>query len=1157
MSILLIGTLSGVILLINKFPAGRWLGVLTLNYLGILVSQQFGFDLNRPTLLGTLSIVLFLYAKAFFFQKKRISGIHLLPVVLLIATSIYVDQAYVLAAFSGIVIISYIFSTIRLMYLESNSRGFSYFLNAGSRIRWFRNFITYNLFLLVTAFIGVGAPTFALLLLLLIGQVLYQLLKESNFLTPVPVGNKYQKSTLNPSIKASILEKLEAVMDEQKFYQRDDASLSKLAEELGATTHHLSQVLNESLKISFQDLMARYRIREACKILRDKRYQEIKIENVATMVGYNSKSAFNTAFKKRTGLTPSEYREAKNVQTYGEERLSERKEPSFGSETFSLNHVFNLKIKSSMILNFLKVFSRNLKRNSLFSLINLFGLTVGFVCSIFIYLFIEDELSYDKGIADYDQIYRITWMGDNPQTRTPHPMAQAMANDWPEVEAAVSISPWYGPGLSKESVRLKNPKTNMLFEEADFFFTDSTFFDVFDIEVLEGDEEALTKPFSLIITEAMAQKYFGDSSAIGRELELNDMPIAVTTVVKGMPENAHFHFNAIIPYITLKQINPNDNWMTWEDFGHFNYIKTGKGVDPAELQAKISEWVSNYLDWDQESIDGLMDASIGYFGVQPIEDIHLHSNLRWELESNGNVLYIYILTATLVFLLTIAGINYVNLTTAKSLERAREIGVRKTLGAVSANLTIQFYLESIIFSLIAFILSLIVAYLFINGFNFLSGKNFMTDSIFNGAFFLKSLGLSLGIGLLAGFYPAIALSSFKPTEVLKGKLTTSAKGVRMRSVLVVLQFAVSAILITGSLIIFRQIDFMKNTELGFDQEAVISFNIPVSIATGGINLPAVYSVRQQIETISGVRSTSMISNLPGGQFNQHPVYAKNNPDNRIDFSEVMVDFGVEEVLGLRTVAGRAFDPSYASDTANASFVINEIAAQQLNMENPVGELLMWVDNDTTYEGQIIGVVKDFHYKSLHQEIQPLLMVVEPYAAGHVLVKLDGNEFGSVMTEIEEIYSQLNAELPFEYYFMDQQLAELYEGEMKTLNIFSVFTGIAVALACLGLLGMAIATLSHRIKEVGMRKILGASSPQIMRMVLGQFLKLITIALLIGLPLAYLLMQTWMSEFSYQASFGIMPFIWASLALLVVAILSVGSAVTKITFSNPVDSLRYE
>ena len=1157
MSLIVIGGLSGFLLLLSKYPSGRWLGLLTLAYLALLISIRFASDAFIPVFIVPVAVSFFLYSNSFFFQKRRLHPVHLTPVAVAVSVLFAFSDLSLIWVAAGLLSVGYVFNTFRLMYRESKSRGFSYFVNPGSRISWFRNFAAFNFLFLFVSFLDTDILIFTLFYMFFLGQIFYQIISESAFFAPIPIGNKYKKSTLNPAIKSAILDKLETLMDEGKFYQRDDASLTKLAEELGATTHHLSQVLNESLMISFQDLLARYRVREACKILRDENNKQLKIENVAAKVGYNSKSAFNTAFKKRTGLTPSEYREAKNVRTYGEERLTERKVPGSAKANVSLNHVFNLKIKQGMILNFLKVFLRNLKRNSLFSLINVFGLTVGFVCSIFIYLFITEELSYDTEIPEYNRINRIVWLGDNPQTRTPHPMAQALVQDWPEVEAAVSISPWYGPGLSKEEIRVKNPKNNVVFEEPDFFFADSTFFDVFDIEILEGDKDALSKPFSLIITEEMAGKYFGDSSAIGRQLELNDMPVAVSTVVKGMPENSHFHFNAMIPYMTIKKLNPLDKWMEWVDFGHFNYIKLQEGANPEEVQTRIPEWVISYLDWNEENTEGLLDGTIGYFGVQPIKDIHLHSHLRWELENNGNILYVYILTATLIFLLAIVCINYVNLTTSKSLERAREVGVRKTLGAISTNLTLQFYLESVIFCFVAFLFSLGISRLFIDGFNSLSGKDFSADAIFNSAFLLKSFGVMFAIGLIAGFYPAGILASFRPSEVLKGKLTSSSKGIKMRSVLVILQFTVSAILIAGSLIIFRQIDYMKSKELGFDKEAVISFNIPQSIEAGGIDLPRIYSVREQIESIPGVRETSMVSNLPGGQFNQHPAFALKNPENRVDFAEMMVDFDFEEVLGLEILEGRKFDASYSGDSAKLSFIINEIAAQELSLDNPVGERFAWEANDSIYEGTIIGVVKDFHYKSMHNEIQPLFIIMRPSAAGHVIIKLDGNNFSQILTETERIYGQLNSQVPFEYFFLDQQLAELYETEVKTLTVFSVFTIIAVFLACIGLLGIAIATLNQRIKEVGMRKILGASSFQIMQMVLGQFVRLIAIALFIGLPISYLLMQSWVQEFSYRASFGIMPFLWAGIALIAVALLSVSSAVMRISFSNPAESLRYE
>ncbi|WP_420575309.1 ABC transporter permease [Ekhidna sp.] len=1156
LSTLIVGLVSGAALLLSKSPAGRWMGLLLFADLSLLLINGSISDFQALALVLAI-VVFFLYLRAFFYQKNRIPVFHYL---ILIGSGLLIvilnEQKLVTWIFGGTVLVFYVVLIFKLLLHESQSRGFTYFQNAGPRISWLRNFVFLQMLFLASFYCQFGVSIYCVLFLILLFQILYQLIRESSFLSPIPMGNKYKKSTLTPEIKSSIIGKLEEVMRDQHFYRRDDASLTTLAELLGVTNHHLSQVLNDSLKISFQDLLARFRVREACMLLRDEANDQVKIENIATQVGYNSKSAFNTAFKRRTGLTPSEYREAKGVLIYGEERLSEGKEPSNGDRTLSLNHVFKLKMNSDMIQHFFKIFSRNVKRNGLFSFLNVLGLTVGFTCSILIYLYVQDELSYDQELPDSDRIYRIAWMSDNPQTRTPHPMAQAMVSDFPEVEEAVSLSPWYGPGLSRDKIRVKNVKTNVIFEEPDFYFADSTLFDVFKLKVLEGDEDALKTPFSLVITEPMAKKYFGDSSAIGQELSMNDMALAVSAVVEPMPEHSHFHFNGIIPYVTLKQINPTSNWMTWADFGHFNYIRLKEGASHEALESKIPEWALGYINVDEARKEIIL-AGEERFELQPITSIHLNSHLRWELENNGNILYVYILLVVLGFLILIAAINYTNLTTAKSIERAKEIGVRKTLGAISKNLSGQFYLESILFSVFALCLSVFIVVLLLDGFNFISGKQFQVADLFNVSFLIKALILGVGVGLLAGFYPAVALSSFKPTEVLKGKLTTSVKGVRLRSALVILQFTISAILISGSLIIFNQLRYMKDKDLGFDQDAIISLNVPISVAKGNVDLEALRTTQNQLEDINGVRTTALTSSIPGGQFNQHPYFLRDNPEQRVDASELMVDYGIEKVLGFEVVQGRIFDRSFATDSVGG-VIINETFAGQLNVENPVGKTLVQDASGREYEMRIIGVIKDFHFQSLHQEIQPLMMAVQPLGAGHLLVKLSGQQFGETIAKIEEIYNaNIESELPFEYHFLDQELASLYEQEERTLSIFSIFSMIALILASLGLLGMAIAILNQRIKEVGMRKILGATSGQIMRMILGQFVRLVIVAIAIGLPLSYLLMEGWIAEFSYRAPVGIMPFIGAILILLLVAVISVISAVTKITYSNPVEALRYE
>lgn len=1148
-----------VFLLLSKFPASRFLGQLVIAYLAFaFISFSRLGELWSNLTLFFLGLSLNWYGSSFFTQNSRINRKHLLFILFglgLVALGIYYDMTWVLIG----LVIAIVFESIQKVKQEAKSRGLSWFQSPGSRVVWFRNYFGLNLILIFVFLFPDRLLSMEMIwlgILVNFGFVYSQVFKESGFLSPLPVANKYKKSTLSAAQKAGILENLDKLLAETKFYLKDDTSLGGLAEELHTTTHHLSQVLNESKGVSFQELISQHRVREARRLLKDPKQKETKVENIAAMVGYNSKSAFNTAFKRHTGITPSKYREAKDVRSYREERLPDKKRPLSADSTFSLSHLFIKKLKRTMITNFFKTFIRALNRNKVFTLINLFGLTVGFTCSILIYLFISDELSYDRTIPNHENIYRISWIAEHSQTRTPHPMAQAMRRDFPEVKTAVSISPWYGSGLTQQEIKVENKQLDLKFDEPDFYFADSTFLDVFQLTVIAGDKDALKEPNTLVITESMAKKYFGEGDAIGQMLTISDMPIEVSLIVKGMPKNAHFHFNALISYETVKAINPESHWMTWEDFGHFNYIVLEKDAAPAELQSKIADWVFKYLNWGEDAKNRFDNGELR-FELQPLADIHLYSHLRWELENNGNIIYIYILSGTMIFILIIAGINYINLTTAKSVERAKEIGVRKTLGAVSGHLTIQFYLESVIFCLMAMTLALGLTGLVMEPFNGLSHKTFDWADLLSVDFIGKAALLCLLIGLLAGIYPALFLSSFKPSDVLKGKLSASGSNSRLRSLLVVCQFVVSAILITSSLIILKQIDFMRSKELGFDQDAVISIPIPSSVEHGGINLSEARTIQNELRNIPGVKQVSAASNLPGSQFDNHPVHSVKHHPDYLDATDMYVDYGLVELLGFELLEGRNLNKSYAADSAGTNVLINESLARGLNLNNPVGEKIIWHLGGYDLEITVVGVVRDFHYKSLHQAINPLIIQYQPYMINETVIKLEGQSFQQVLTAIENLYAKYGQTEGFEYHFLDQQLGDLYESEIRTLRVFSIFATIALFLACLGLLGIALAMLSQKVKEVGIRKILGASRFQIIQMIFAQFAVLITIALVIGLPLAYLLMQEWLGEFPYQATLGFMPFVWATFSLLIVALGSVSIVVTKIAATSPVEALRYE
>ena len=1164
---LLISLLAVLMLSFNKYPSSRRLAGYLMSVMVLVISVQFDSLWDYLALLtATSTFTLYGYVEAFFTQNKRLNYRLFIPLGLVLILTL-LPSSPILAVMLRLTPVAlgfiYGYITIGLINSECKLRGISFFGNPGKRLIWFRNFLYVNAAFMVTwiillAFNWQNTVVVTGELLIITGFIYFQVFRESTFLSPIPLANKYQKSTLSQGQKFGIATRLDQFLTHEKGYLNGELSLSSLAEELKTSTHHLSQVINETKGMGFQEMIARLRIREAKRLLKDSEHQQTKIEGIAAMVGYNSKSAFNNSFKKFTGLTPSQFKASKDVLTYREARLPDQKKPFSERTTIDLSHVSRLNHFQVMLVNFFKIFLRNTRKNLTFSAINLFGLTVGFTACLFIYLFISDELSYDRHLPDHEQIHRIIWRSSNPQTRTPHPMAQAMVRDLPEVEAATTLSPWYGAGLSKQTIRVRHVDSNQLYEEPDFYFVDSTFLDVFQLKVLAGDPDALRKPFNIVISSQLAEKYFGDENPIGRELTVNDMPVAIAAVIESMDRNSHFHFNAMLSYVTLKSINPDNPWMQWGDFGHFNYIKLAPTANYKTLEARIPDWVASYLNWSEDRLEALLNGE-DRFELQPVSTIHLHSHVRWELENNGNILYIYILSGTLVFLLLIVVINYVNLTTARSFERAKEIGIRKTLGALKSSLSTQFYVESAIFCFIALLLALVVTSILLPGFSNLTGKNITGDMIWNAPTLSIFTGVCLLVAVFAGFYPASTLTAFAPTAILKGKMSSSFHGTRMRSALVVVQFFVSAIMIVSSLIVLRQIDYMKTKDLGFDQDAVLAIKIYPSVEIGSIDTRMVKGLQEGFNSLSGVTHTSAISNLPGGQFNQHSVFADVNPDQQIDISEMTVDYNFDQTLDIALVSGRAFNPTHQLDSAGRTVIVNESFVRQLNLDTPVGQTISWTGNDhpTKSRVQIIGVVEDFHYRSLHEEIQPLAIQYSKQDISHLIVKMKGEQFQQSLAQMQTIYETFEQQLPFEYSFLDDQLQQLYQQEITTLNVFSIFAGLALLLAGLGLLGMAIAIMNQKVKEVGIRKILGASISQIVLLVVGQFSKLILIALAIGLPTGLLLMQSWLSEFTYRVAPGWVPFVVAAILLFAVAAASVSFVVIRIAHANPVDAVRDE
>lgn len=801
-----------------------------------------------------------------------------------------------------------------------------------------------------------------------------------------------------------------------------------------------------------------------------------------------------------------------------------------------------------MFRNYVLIALRNLRKDLVHTSINVVGLALGMSSVFVIGMYINHELSYDTFHADASDLYRITWESENPQTRTPHPMAQALVSDFPEVKSAVSLSPLWAAGLTRETHAFRHPDKSTRYDEQNILEVDTSFFSVFDFPLVSGDRKtALKNPRGIIITESTAKKYFGDENPVGKFLAIDSANylIEVTAVAKDVPVNSHFHFDFLVSYLNEKSSDPTNPYYSWKDFGHYNYIKLAPGADASALESKLMDWVTKYVDWSPQDREALRVHRYG-FRLQPVTDIHLHSHIRWELEANGNADYIYLLAAAAVFTLVIGCVNFMNLSTAKSTERAKEIGVRKSMGAFRYQLAIQFLSESVITALFALVISLLFIELFLPAFNHFTGGTLNVSYFPYG---LYALAGALLIGLIAGAYPALYLSGVRPQAVLKGAFTQSRGGASFRRVLTVVQFSISMGLVSSAVIVVKQLSFLQDKNLGFNAEEVVV--IPVKNEEGFSRFNA---MRNELLRVDGIVSVSAASNIPGHQFNQHAIALQSNPEHRIDASETFVDYDFFQALDIELKTGRFFSRSNPADAK--SYVINETAARQLRSDaNVIGRELVWYLDGREVRGTIIGVVGDFHFQSLHDPIRPLLFSLTERQFNHIVLKMQTKEFASKVAAIENVYKNFEPTFGFEFSFLKDNLNQQYRGEGRTAGILGVYSVIALVIACFGLFGMSMMLFFQKAKEVSIRKVLGAPTTSLLKLMLGDFTRLVLIAIAIGAPLSWYLMHEWLKNFSYQIEIGPAVFVGAGITLLVVSWSTLGYFTLKATRINPAEALK--
>lgn len=808
-----------------------------------------------------------------------------------------------------------------------------------------------------------------------------------------------------------------------------------------------------------------------------------------------------------------------------------------------------------MFRNYLKVALRNLWKNKAFSAINILGLSVGIATCLLITLYVLDELSYDAYNDKADRIYRVDVdlkFGGAEQkfAVASAPMAFTMVKDYPQVENAVRFRN-YGPSVVK--------KGEQNIREEHVIFADSTLFAVFTLPMIAGDRNtALKEPNSLVITKHIAEKYFGSTDVIGKTLRFdNRTDYKITGVIKNVPENSHFNYDF---FVSMASSEESRNGI-WASFNFNTYLLIRKGVDPKTVIAEIEEANQKYL-WPQvqqmmkvDPVEFKKSGNYMNMSLTPLKDIHLHSDRIAELAANNDVQVVYIFSLVAVLILVIACINFMNLSTARSANRAKEVGVRKVLGTQRAHLISQFLTESVLMSVLSFALALGLAALLMPFFNQLAVKNLTLSPVDHPVLIPILLVFAVIVGLLAGSYPAFYLSAFQPIQVLKGKLAGGFKQSYFRSTLVVFQFAVSIALIIGTVIIYNQLTFIQNKKLGFNKDQVLI------VSNAYVLGPQAETFKNEVLKYKDIQSASISGYLPvPSSRSDQPFFPEGVIDQKkaVSMQQWAVDVGYIKTLGMEMQAGRDFSKELKTDSS--AVIINETAAKIFGYKDPIGHTITTLNDisdptkRTNYK--IIGVVKNFHFSSLRENIGALCMYLDN-STDDISFRMNAGNALNTIKNIESLWKKMVPSEPFTYSFMNEDFNRMYSSEQRIGKIFISFAILAILIACLGLFGLATYAAEQRTREIGIRKVLGASVSNIVTMLSKDFLKLVIIAAIIAFPVAWWAMHKWLQDFVYRINISWWVFAIAAIAALLVALFTISFKAIRAALTNPVDNLRTE
>lgn len=803
-----------------------------------------------------------------------------------------------------------------------------------------------------------------------------------------------------------------------------------------------------------------------------------------------------------------------------------------------------------MLKNYLLIAIRNLQKNKFYTSLNVFGLMVGITCALCIFLFVKDELSYDRYHGKSERIFRIIQGGDSDEQSSsmPFPTGPTLINDYPD--------------LIEESVRLFNFQASTLalvyegqegvknFNEPRFFFADSTYFKVFDHRFIAGDPKtALDGPGKMVITASTAKKYFGDEDALGKMIRFEGKhDLSVSAIIEDVPSNSHFKFDFLASFNSLKTVSsfgiPENNWY-WNPV--WTYVLLKKKENAAMLEKQMPFFVDKYYHPS-------LKAGVKIF-AQPLTEIYLKARLEYEIGPMSDIRYVYIFSIVGVAILIIACINFINLTTAHSAERFKEIGVRKAMGAFRSQLASQFLVESFVVTTIASILALGFTAVLLPYMNSLAEKEFELGILWNGQLLLGLLATAILVGLIAGSYPSFLLSSLEASKVLKAGPSDLGGRSRLRQILVVFQFATSMLFIAGTIIAFQQINYMRETKLGFDGDQIIM--LPVQRLSV---VPKFDAFREQIQGNSNIVSVSA-SDMVVGKDNQASNYKREGEADMVLYPCLYVRNNFVETMGLKLLAGRDFLPKAPLDTPKVYGIINRSLAKTFGWENPEDAIEQVVEGTLEGKMKIVGVVEDFHYANLRNEIGSLMIVQNQFPGAQnfftkfIMIRVKPGDFHTTVAFLETQWKQFVAEAPFDYFFLDDKLDQIYRSEEKFGRITTTFSIVAVSIACLGLLGLAAFSVQKRRKEIGVRKVLGASVRHIVRLLSTDFVKLLLIAFVISVPTTWYLMDRWLQGFAYKINIQLWVFGISLGVVLAIALATVSLQTVKAALENPIKSLK--